>query len=467
MGKTPVEAQESDLITRTKMPVAVIILAAGQGSRMKSDLPKVLHHVAHAPLLAHAMHAAQSVADRLVVVAGVGADLVTKAAQDIDPRVQVVLQSEQNGTGHAVDQARGALADFDGDVIVLYGDTPFISPDTLQAMLSARAKGNAVIALGFEAANPGRYGRLVVDESGLQAIVEAKDASPAELQITLCNSGVICADRAMLFDLISHIGNDNASGEYYLTDTVELARARGLPCAAITCDETETQGVNSRADLAAAEAVFQARKRAEVLENGATLSAPETVFFAFDTFVGRDVLIEPNVVFGPDVTVESNARIRAFSHLEGCHVSQHATIGPYARLRPGAEIGDHARVGNFVEIKAALIGEGAKVNHLSYVGNAEIGDGANIGAGTITCNYDGVFKHQTVIGARAFIGSNSALVAPVRIGDDAMTASGSVITGDVANSDLAIARAKQVNKPGLALRLMNKLKAAKATKAKE
>jgi len=449
------------------MPVAVIILAAGQGSRMKSDIPKVLHQVAHAPLLAHAMRTAQVVADRLVVVAGVGSDLVSATAQAIDADVQVVLQDEQNGTAHAVDQARTALADFDGDVIVLYGDTPFIRPETLQAMLEARSQGNAVIALGFEAANPGRYGRLVVKDGTLQAIVEAKDASPEELAITLCNSGVICADRTLLFDLIEETDNNNASGEYYLTDTVGLARGRGLSCAAISCQETETQGVNSRADLATAETVFQARKRIESLENGATLTAPDSVFFAFDTYIGRDVLIEPNVIFGPGVTVESNATIRAFSHLEGCHVSQHATIGPYARLRPGAEIGDYARVGNFVEIKAAQVGEGAKVNHLSYVGNAQIGAAANIGAGTITCNYDGVFKHQTVIGARAFIGSNSALVAPVRVGDDAMTASGSVITGDVPDSDLAIARAKQVNKPGLALRLMNKLRAAKAAKAKE
>ena len=448
------------------MPVAVVILAAGQGSRMKSDLPKVLHHVAHAPLLVHAMQSAQSIeAERIVVVTGHGGEAAGAAAQSYDPDAVIVTQSEQLGTAHAVQQAADALADFDGDVVVLYGDTPFIQEDTLRRMLDARSNGSSVVVLGFEAAEPGRYGRLVTDaDGGLDAIVEAKDATPEQLAITLCNSGVICADRAELFALIDAVGNDNASREYYLTDIVELARDKGDGCAAITCSEAETMGVNSRSDLAAADAAFQARVRAEVLENGVTMHAPDTVFFAYDTHVGRDAVIEANVVFGPAVTVESGALIRAFSHLEGCHVSQEAVVGPYARLRPGAEIGNGARVGNFVEIKSATIGEGAKVNHLSYVGDADVGDAANIGAGTITCNYDGVFKHKTVIGKRAFIGSNTALVAPVRVGDDAMTGSGSVITEDVPDEAMAISRAKQANKPGLALRLMNRLKAAKAAK---
>lgn len=451
------------------MPVAVLILAAGQGSRMKSDLPKVLHHVAHAPLLVHAMQSAQSVeAERIVVVTGHGGEAVGAAAQAYDPDAVIVTQREQLGTAHAVQQAADALADFDGDVVVLYGDTPFIQTETLQNMLAARADGAGVVVLGFEAAVPGRYGRLVTDaDGGLDAIVEAKDATHDQLAITLCNSGVICADRAELFALIDAVGNDNASGEYYLTDIVGLARAKGQACAAITCSEAETMGVNSRADLAAADAAFQARTRADVLDNGVTMHAPETVFFAYDTHVGRDAVIEANVVFGPTVTVESGALIRAFSHLEGCHVSQGAVVGPYARLRPGAEIGNGARVGNFVEIKAATVGEGAKVNHLSYVGDADVGNAANIGAGTITCNYDGVFKHQTIIGKRAFIGSNTALVAPVRVGDDAMTGSGSVITEDVPDEAVAISRAKQANKPGLALRLMNRLKAAKAAKNKD
>lgn len=451
------------------MPVAVVILAAGQGSRMKSDLPKVLHKVAHAPLLVHAMRAAQSIeADRIVVVTGHGGAAVAKAATDYDENTLIVTQEEQLGTAHAVKQARDVLADFDGDVVVLYGDTPFIREETLQDMLSARQSGAGIVVLGFEAAEPAKYGRLVLnDKGGLERIVEAKDASPEELAITLCNSGVICADRATMFDLIEAVKNDNKSGEYYLTDLVGLARDRDLPCAAITCPEAETLGVNSRVDLAAAEATFQTRARLEAMENGTTMPAPETVHFAYDTYVGRDVVIEQNVVFGPDVTVESGAHIRAFSHLEGCHVSEAAVIGPYARLRPGAEIGGGAKVGNFVEVKAALVGTGAKINHLSYVGDAEIGQDANIGAGTITCNYDGVFKHKTVIGARAFIGSNTALVAPVTIGDDAMTASGSVVTQDAGDGDLAIARAKQVNKTGLALRLMNKLRAAKAAQSKD
>ncbi|WP_069299707.1 bifunctional UDP-N-acetylglucosamine diphosphorylase/glucosamine-1-phosphate N-acetyltransferase GlmU [Neptunicoccus sediminis] len=451
------------------MPVAVVILAAGQGSRMKSDLPKVLHKVAHAPLLVHAMRAAQSIeADRIVVVTGHGGAAVAKAATDYDESAVIVTQDEQLGTAHAVDQARDALADFGGDVIVLYGDTPFIREETLQDMLSARQSGAGVVVLGFDAAEPAKYGRLVLDEKGgLERIVEAKDASPEELAITLCNSGVICADRAIMFDLIKAVDNNNKSEEYYLTDLVGLARNKDLPCAAITCHEAETLGVNSRVDLAAAEATFQTRARLEAMENGTTMPAPETVHFAYDTYVGRDVVIEQNVVFGPDVTVESGAHIRAFSHLEGCHVSEAAVIGPYARLRPGAEIGGGAKVGNFVEVKAALVASGAKINHLSYVGDAEIGEDANIGAGTITCNYDGVFKHKTVIGARAFIGSNTALVAPVAIGDDAMTASGSVVTQDAGEGDLAIARAKQVNKTGLALRLMNKLRAAKAAQSKD
>jgi bifunctional UDP-N-acetylglucosamine pyrophosphorylase / glucosamine-1-phosphate N-acetyltransferase len=321
--------------------------------------------------------------------------------------------------------------------------------------------------LGFHTEDPGRYGRLIVgDDGALEAIVEARDASEEQLGVGFCNSGVICADRAVMFDLIDGLDNDNASGEYYLTDIIGLARARGLRCAAVTCPQSETMGINSRADLATAEASYQTGARRQAMDNGATLTDPATVWFAFDTILGRDVVVEQNVVFGPGVTVESRAHIRAFCHLEGCHISQKTTIGPYARLRPGAEIGDGARVGNFVEIKATLVGEGAKINHLSYVGDATVGAEANIGAGTITCNYDGVFKHHTEIGARAFIGSNTALVAPVRVGDDAMTGSGSVITKDVPDAALALGRAKQVNKPGLALRLMTKLKAAKAARQK-
>lgn len=440
------------------MTIALIILAAGQGTRMNSDLPKVLHPIAHAPMLAHAMRAGAALDPaRTVIVAGHGAEAVSAAALEIDPGAQVVIQREQNGTADAVDQARAALQGFEGDAIVLYGDTPFVRPETLQRMIAART-GADLVVLGFHAADPGRYGRLVMQGEDLERIVEHKDATHEERKITLCNSGLVACDSTLLFDLIARVGNDNAAGEYYLTDIVALARARGLRAAAVTCDETETLGVNSRAELAVADQVFQTRARTEALENGVTLMAPETVYFAHDTVIGRDSVIEPNVVFGLGVTVESGAIIRAFSHLEGCHVSRGAIIGPYARLRPGAELAENTRVGNFVEIKNAVIDEGAKVNHLSYIGDAHIGAAANIGAGTITCNYDGVAKHHTEIGARAFIGSSTMLVAPVSIGAGAMTASGSVVTRDVEADALAIGRAPQQNKQGRAARLLKMLK---------
>ncbi len=452
------------------MPTSLIVLAAGQGSRMQSERPKVLHEVGHAPLLMHALAAGASVGpDRVVVVVGHGGAAVEAALKADGADVHVVRQAEQLGTGHAVAQARAALEGVPGDAIVLYGDTPFIRAGTLRAMLDARAEGADVVVLGFEAAVPGRYGRLIVTPGGagdrLERIVEAKDASPGELAITLCNSGVIAADAQVLFDLIAQLGRDNAAGEYYLTDIVALARAGALSARVVTCPEAETMGVNTRADLAAAEAAFQRGKRAEAMANGATLTAPETVFFAHDTMLGRDVTVEPHVVFGPGVTVESGATIRAFSHLEGCHVSEGCVIGPYARLRSGAELDRDVRVGNFVEVKNAQVHQGAKINHLSYVGDAEVGARANIGAGTITCNYDGVFKHRTVIGAEAFIGSNTALVAPVRVGAGAMTGSGSVVTMDVADGALALGRARQVNKEGLARRLMAKLHLAKARRS--
>lgn len=448
------------------MSTALILLAAGQGTRMNSDLPKVLHEVAGAPLLVHAMKAGAALEpERIVVVAGHGAEAVEAAARAHDDTVSVALQSEQNGTAHAVAQAAPLLADFDGDAFVLYGDTPFISPETLERMAAARAHHDLVV-LGFEAAEPGRYGRLKMSGETLDAIVEFKDATESERAITFCNSGVIAAPARLLFDLIGEVGNDNASGEYYLTDIAALARARGLSATAIACDEAETLGVNSRAELAAAEAAFQARARAAALEDGVTLIAPETVHFAHDTVIGRDTLIEQNVIFGPGVTVESGARIRAFSHLEGCHVSRGAIVGPYARLRPGAELAEDTRIGNFVEIKNAVIDEGAKVNHLSYIGDAHLGSGTNIGAGTITCNYDGVMKHHTEIGQNVFVGSNTMLIAPVTIGDDAMTGSGSVITRDVPAGALAIARGKQVVKPGFARKLFEILKATKAKRDK-
>lgn len=449
------------------MSTALVILAAGKGTRMNSDLPKVLHPIAQAPMLAHTMRTGSVLEpERMVIVAGHGAEAVAKAAQAIDERVEVVLQEEQLGTAHAVDQARDVLADFDGDVVVLFGDTPFLQPDTLERMIAAR-QGFDLVILGFEAADPARYGRLVMQGGTLERIVEFKDASEDERRISFCNSGLMACDAKTLFELIARVGNENASGEYYLTDIVELARAQNLSVTAVACDEAQTLGINSRADLAKADSVFQSRARAELLADGVTLMAPDTVYLAFDTVIGRDTVIEPNVVFGPEVTVESGATIRAFSHLEGCHVSRGAVVGPYARLRPGAELAENTRIGNFVEIKNAQIDEGAKVNHLSYVGDASVGADTNIGAGTITCNYDGVMKHRTTIGKNVFIGSNTNLVAPVTVGDDAMTATGSVITKDVEAGALALARAPQQTKPGRARRLFELLKAKKKKRDQE
>ncbi|MGR3500225.1 MAG: bifunctional UDP-N-acetylglucosamine diphosphorylase/glucosamine-1-phosphate N-acetyltransferase GlmU [Limimaricola soesokkakensis] len=448
------------------MGTALIVLAAGRGTRMNSDLPKVLHEIGGAPLLHHAMAAGMALEpSRMIVVAGHGAEAVERAATGFDAGVVTVRQESQDGTGHAVRQTRAALEGFSGDVIVLYGDTPFIRPETLEAMRRARTRADVVV-LGFEAADPGRYGRLVTHGDSLERIVEFKDADAATRAITLCNSGVIAADRETLFDLLDRVTNDNAAGEYYLTDIVGLAREAGLGAEVVRCDEAETLGINTRAELAAAEAAFQSRARAEAMEDGVTLVAPETVSFARDTVVGRDTVIEPNVVFGPGVTVESGARIRAFSHLEGCHVSRGATVGPFARLRPGAELAEEVHVGNFVEIKNAQIGTGAKINHLTYLGDADIGAGTNVGAGTITCNYDGVFKHRTTVGRDAFIGSNTMLVAPVTLGDGAMTATGTVVTHNVPAGDMAVGRARQDNKPGFATRFFEKLRAAKAAKSK-
>jgi len=443
------------------MSNSVIILAAGKGTRMESDLPKVLHHLAGAPMLLHVMKSSATLEpEQLVIIAGHGADAVGAVARDYSETAQVVLQSEQLGTGHAVSQAKSALADCTGDVIVLYGDTPFVRPETLQALLAARKTADIVV-LGFQAANAGRYGRLVMQGSAVSRIVEYKDASEQERAITFCNSGVICAKADVLFSLLEAVGNDNASKEYYLTDIVQLANDRNLSVAAVHCDEAETMGINSRAELAQAEASFQSRTRMEMMALGVSLTAPETVYFAYDTVLGRDSQVEPNVVFGPGVTVENGARIRAFSHLEGCHISSGAVVGPYARLRPGTELAENVRIGNFVEIKNARIEDGAKVNHLSYIGDANIGEASNIGAGTVTCNYDGVGKHHTEIGASVFIGSNTMLVAPVTVGDAAMTASGSVITKNVEPGALAIARSEQSNKPGLAVKLFAMLRRKK------
>jgi bifunctional UDP-N-acetylglucosamine pyrophosphorylase/glucosamine-1-phosphate N-acetyltransferase len=444
------------------MATALILLAAGRGTRMNSDLPKALQPLGGVPMFVHALAAGRALEpERVVMVTGHGAEAVERAARAVDSDLRCVRQDRQLGTGHAVLQAAPALAGFDGDLVVLYADTPFIRPETLARMAAARASHDVVV-LGFRPRDPKRYGRLVMAGERLQRIVEWKDASAEERGFGFCNAGIMMAPAALMLRLLGGIGNANAAGEYYLTDVVAAANAEGRACTAIACPEDEVMGIDTRAALAEAEALFQARARAAALDTGVTMPAPETVMLAQDTVIGRDATVEPYVVFGPGVTVESGARIRSFSHLEGAHVGAGAVVGPFARLRPGAELGDAAHVGNFVEIKNATLGVGAKANHLSYIGDASIGEATNIGAGTITCNYDGVFKHRTRIGARAFVGSNTMFVAPVSMGDEAMTATGTVVTEDIAAGDMAIGRARQQAKPGLARKLMAKLKAAKS-----
>ncbi|MDC1412380.1 bifunctional UDP-N-acetylglucosamine diphosphorylase/glucosamine-1-phosphate N-acetyltransferase GlmU [Amylibacter sp.] len=451
------------------MQSVVIILSAGRGTRMQSDLPKVLHNVACEPLLIHSMRTASQIgAHKTIVVTGHEAKDVAKVATSFDPSAEIVNQSEQFGTAHAVDQTRNALLNFDGEVFVLYGDTPFIEPSTLLRMSKERNDGAKVVVLGFNTKRKNSYGRLIISPDGsLEEIVEYKDANTDQRKISFCNSGVICTDSKLLFNLIAEVENNNANNEFYLTDIVKLAKNKNLKCAAVECAENEAMGINSKVELANAETYFQTRKRIEMMLNGVTLIAPETVWFASDTVVGRDTIIEQNVIFGPEATVESHALIKSFSHIEGAHVSKGAIVGPFARLRPGAELANNSKVGNFCEVKKSQVGEGAKINHLSYIGDTKIGDNANIGAGTITCNYDGVSKHFTEIGESAFIGSNNSLVAPVRVGDKSMTASGSVITKDVPNGDLGIARAPQDNKKGFAVKFFKRLKAIKLANKKD
>ncbi len=446
--------------------IAVIILAAGKGTRMKSDLHKVLHPIAGRPMLHHLVASAATLHPaRTVVVTGAGREQVERAVAPLG--IATALQAEQLGTGHAVAQARDALAGFEGDVLILYGDVPLVTAATMQQMID-RLHGDdapAAVVLGFRPADPGAYGRVIADAAGrIDRMVEYKDASDAERAETLCNSGLMAVHSRDLFALLARVGNDNAAGEYYLPDIVMLAAADGRASAVIETGEAEVAGVNSRGELAAVEAAWQATRRAAAMADGVTLIAPDTVWFAHDTLLGRDVTIEPNVVFGPGVRVADGAVIHAFSHVEGAVIGEKADVGPFARLRPGADLGAGSRVGNFVEVKKATIGVGAKVNHLSYIGDAEIGARANIGAGTITCNYDGYFKYRTVVGENAFIGSNSALVAPVTVGSGAIVAAGSVLTRDVDADALALVRPPQVDKPGWAARFREMMVARKAAR---
>jgi bifunctional UDP-N-acetylglucosamine pyrophosphorylase/glucosamine-1-phosphate N-acetyltransferase len=446
-------------------PLAIVILAAGKGTRMKSDLHKVLHPIAGRAMIEHLMASvAELVPERQVVVAGYGREQLAAA---LGTRATIAVQDPQHGTAHAVQMAEPALADFAGDVMILYGDVPFVSAATMRAMLERLHGGGdpAVVVLGFDPEDALQYGRVIAAGDRISKMVEFKDASDSERACRLCNSGLMAVRSADLFPLLARVGNDNAQGEFYLPDVVNIALADGRACAVvITSDPDEVAGINSRAELAEAEERWQIRRRRQAMDDGASLIAPETVWFSWDTVLGRDVLVEPNVVFGPGVTVADSAKIRAFCHIEGATLASGTEVGPYARLRPGAVLEEKAKVGNFVEVKKSVLGKGAKANHLSYIGDADVGAGANIGAGTITCNYDGYFKYKTVIGERAFIGSNSALVAPVKIGADAIVAAGSAVTRDVAAGELRIVRAEQLVKPGWADRFHDAMKKKKAEK---
>jgi bifunctional UDP-N-acetylglucosamine pyrophosphorylase/glucosamine-1-phosphate N-acetyltransferase len=439
-----------------------VILAAGEGKRMRSAKPKVLHEIGRLPMIGHVLRAVETAGiDHIAVVVGPADEAVTNAIAGQAPKASIHVQRERRGTADAVLAARDVLRRPVDDILVIFGDTPFISSAAIACLRDKLANGAAVAVGGMRPENPHGYGRLIERNGSLIAIREDRDASEAERSIGFVNGGVMGLSGAVALDILDTIGNSNDQGEFYLTDAVRIAHDRGLETAAVEIPSRDVFGINDRAQLAEAERQFQTRRRTEAMRDGATLIDPETVFFSHDTALGRDVVVEPNVVFGPGVAIADGVTIRAFSHIEGAHIEAGALIGPFARLRPGAEIGGEAHIGNFVEIKQAAIGPGAKINHLSYVGDATVGAKANIGAGTITCNYDGFLKSRTEIGERAFIGSNSSLVAPVRIGDDAYIGSGSVISRDVAAGALALERGQQVEKPGWVERFRTRMAARK------
>ena len=455
------------MVENSNRTCLTIILAAGEGKRMASDLPKVIHPVAGLPMVCHVLDTAKAAgATDIAVVAGNRAELVSKVVQDHDSDATIHIQKERNGTAHAVLAARDAVQSTHDDVVVLYGDVPLIKTDTVLAARQALADGADLVVLGFNSKLPTGYGRLIVEAGQLLAIREEKDASDAERAIEFCNSGIMAFRAPNMLGVLDAISDDNSQGEFYLTDAVEIGRSRGLNVVAIEVPEEETLGVNDRIQLAQVEHIWQQRRRRHFMRSGVVMSAPQTVYLSHDTVLEREVVLEPNLVFATGVQVEQGATIRAFSHLEGARIQRNAIVGPYARLRPGAEIGAGSKVGNFVEIKNANIGDGAKVNHLSYIGDADVGKKANIGAGAITCNYDGFNKHRTTIGEGTFIGTNTSLVAPVEIGDNANTAAGSVITKDVPEDDLAIERNRQANLSGKAKSLRKRYAAAKAESKK-
>ncbi|MBN8845093.1 MAG: bifunctional UDP-N-acetylglucosamine diphosphorylase/glucosamine-1-phosphate N-acetyltransferase GlmU [Sphingomonadales bacterium] len=451
--------------------IAAIVLAAGKGTRMKSDLHKVLHPIAGRPMLMHLMASVDALNPaKKVVVVGDKADQLEAA---LGGTADLAVQEPQLGTGHAVQQAESALADFardnaDGDVLILYGDVPFVPTATMQAMIDRlnAPDAPAVVVLAFEPADAQQYGRVITDSDRVTKMVEHKDATEAERAVRLCNSGLMAAKARDLFALLARVTDDNAAKEFYLVDIVNIANADGRHCAVVKTDPYDVAGINSRAELAAMEGEWQARRRVQAMADGASLVAPDTVWFAWDTELGRDVLIEPNVFFAPGVKVADGVRIRANCHIEGTVIGAGCEVGPFARLRPGTVLGEKAKIGNFVETKKAVLGKGAKANHLTYLGDATVGAGANIGAGTITCNYDGYFKYRTEIGENAFIGSNSALVAPVRVGRDAIVGAGSTVTRDVMDGELRLVRAEQSVKPGWADRFHDAMRKKKAAEKK-
>ncbi|WP_326913221.1 bifunctional UDP-N-acetylglucosamine diphosphorylase/glucosamine-1-phosphate N-acetyltransferase GlmU [Sphingopyxis chilensis] len=446
--------------------IAAIVLAAGKGTRMKSDLHKVLHPIAGRPMLMHLMASVDELNPaKKVVIVGDKADQLETA---LGGTAELAVQAPQLGTGHAVQQAEAALAGFDGDVLILYGDVPFVPATTMRAMVDRlnAPDGPAVVVLAFEPADAQQYGRVITEGDHVVKMVEHKDATETERAVRLCNSGLMAAKSADLFALLSRVTDNNAAKEYYLVDIVNIANADGRHCAVVVTDPYDVAGINSRGELAAMEGEWQARRRVAAMEGGASLIAPDTVWFAWDTKLGRDVTIEPNVFFGPGVTVADKVTIRANSHIEGAMIGAGCEIGPFARLRPGTVLGEKVKIGNFVETKKAVLGAGAKASHLTYLGDATVGAGANIGAGTITCNYDGYFKYRTEIGERAFIGSNSALVAPVKIGADAIVAAGSAVTRDVADGELRLVRGEQLVKPGWADRFHDTMRKKKAAEKK-
>jgi len=442
-------------------PRAAVILAAGKSTRMKSSRSKVLHHIGGRSMLEWVAELVRSVGvEKIVCVVGEGNADVRTAAESLE--LEIAVQEPQLGTAHAVLAAKEALSDFKGDVAVFFADTPLIETQTAESVFGALDSGADVVVLGFEPEEPNAYGRLITQGDELMAIVEAKECTVEQLNVRLCNSGVMAASRENLFSALERVDNNNSKGEYYLTDIIEILRKDGNSARAVSGSETEVMGVNARADLALAETAFQNRMRERAMQNGVTLRDPETTYFSYDTMIAPDAEIGANVVLGPGVSIETNAVIHPFCHLEGTSIGEGAQIGPFARLRPGTEMGAGSKAGNFVETKKSKVGKGSKINHLSYIGDAIVGEGANIGAGTITCNYDGYFKHQTVIGDGAFVGTNSSLVAPVKIGDGAYLGSGGVITKDVPADALAIARADQVNKKGWAKRYNEAQKKRKA-----